>query len=303
MEVIFLGTSGCIPTENRNLPAVVIEYLNEPFLFDCGEGTQRQMRLAGVNFMRIDNIFISHLHADHFLGLGGLIQSMDFLERNRPLNVYGPQGMADALDKLLNAGTFTLDSFDINVKEAEVAGTIIEHPRYHVSCMRTMHTAGSLAYSFQEESHRQFLKQTALDLGVPEGRMFAKLQRGDTVEVDGKQITPDMVLSDPIAGRKIVYSGDTRYMPEMSEFATNADILIHEATFSTDEEDKLQQAHHTTTVQAAQVAKDAGVKKLFLNHISQRYTEPEKLAGEAREIFPESYVAEDFMAVKVEKHW
>ncbi|HHQ44696.1 MAG TPA: ribonuclease Z [Candidatus Altiarchaeales archaeon] len=302
MELIFLGTAGCIPTEERNLSALVIEFLNEPFLFDCGEGTQRQMRKCGVNFMRIDHIFITHLHADHFLGLGGMIQSMDFMERNRDLNIYGPAGMQDAMDKLLGAGTFNLEAFDINVHEVG-EGVVLDTQRYSVHAMKVLHTKNSLAYSFQEASHRQFQKQTALDLGVPEGRLFSKLQDGQPVEINGKTITPDMVLGEPMPGRKIVYSGDTKYMPEMADFSKNADILVHEATYSIEEAEKLAESFHTTTLQAAEVAKTAGVKKLYLTHLSQRYTEPEKLAEEARTIFPESYVAEDFMRVKIEKHW
>ena len=302
MELIFLGTSGAVPTKERNLSALVLEYLNELYLFDCGEGTQRQMNHAGVNFMRVDHIFITHLHADHFLGLGGLIQSMDFMERTKDLEIYGPPGMQEALRHLLSAGTFRLDSFDINVDEIS-EGLVLEHPRYSIHCMKTRHTNESYAYSFQEASHRKFQKQKALDMGIPEGRLFSKLQRGEQVEVDGKTFTPDMVLSQPIPGRKIVYTGDTRYMPELAEFSLNADILIHEATYSIEEEEKLAEAHHSTTQQAAQTAQDAKAQKLYLTHISQRYTEPEKLEAEAQQIFPESHVASDYQRIKIEKHW
>ncbi|MCK4491050.1 MAG: ribonuclease Z [Candidatus Altiarchaeales archaeon] len=301
MKLIFLGTSGCIPTKDRGLPALLIKYLNNQYLFDCGEGTQRQMRLAGINFMRIDHIFITHLHADHFLGLGGLIQSMDFLERTRTLNIYGPWGLKETMDHMLSMGTFRPDFLTLNIEEVE-EGNVVEGDRFTVSCTRAEHTRNSLAYCFEEKSKRKFLKKKALSLGVPEGHMFSRLQHGRSVEVDGKEVDPDDVLSDPIPGRKIVYSGDTRPCDSVTELATDADILIHDATFSHEELEKTEDAAHSTTKQAAEVAKKAKVKKLFLTHISQRYTNPLKLEEEAREVFPESYVAEDLLSVKVERH-
>lgn len=301
MEIVFLGTTGPIPTERRNLSSIFMEYLNEHFLFDCGEGTQRQMRIAGINFMRIDRVFITHLHADHFLGLGGLIQSMDFLERKRPLNIYGPKGLKNTINHMLSMGTFRLDSLELNAYEIN-EGIILKGKNYTISCTNTDHTPDSLAYCFDEDPKRRFLKKKALDLGVPEGRMFSKLQDGETVVVHRKKITPDDVLSDPIPGRKIVYTGDTRVCENVIKLAENADILIHDGTFSHDEIENVKKAGHSTAKQAAEVAKIANVKKLYLTHVSQRYTDARLLEKEARGIFPESYVAEDFMRVKVERH-
>ncbi|MFH1055226.1 MAG: ribonuclease Z [Candidatus Altiarchaeota archaeon] len=302
MEITFLGTSGCIPTDKRGLSAVHLDYLGEPMLLDCGEGTQRQMRLAGLNFMSLDNIYITHLHADHFIGLVGMIQSMDFLERERPLTVHGPAGMEDAMDKLLTAGTFRLDYMSVKVNEVG-GGTVHKGERYTVTAAPTDHTRNSLAYCFTEDSHRKFNKKKALDLGVPEGRLFSSLQDGQTVEVKGRRITPDQVLDDPIPGRKIVYTGDTKPCESVVELAEGADVLIHDSMFSHEDLENTKDAAHSTTKQAAEVALKAGVKKLYLTHISQRYTEPKKLEAEAREIFPESYIAEDFMKVLVPKHW
>lgn len=301
MEITFLGTTGTIPTEKRGLSSILLDYLNEHFLFDCGEGTQRQMRLAGINFMKIDKIFITHLHADHFLGLGGMIQSMDFLERTRPLEIYGPMGMKDTMHHMLSMGTFKLDFLELPVHEID-EGVVLKGDRYTISCVRTEHTSYSLAYCFQEDPKRKFLKQKAFSLGIPEGKLFSKLQRGETIELKGKKITPDQVLSDPIPGRKVVYTGDTRACESVIELAKNADILIHDGTFSHEEVENTEKANHSTVVQAAEVAKKANVKKLYLTHISQRYTDSKPLGREAREIFKESYVAEDFMRVKVERH-
>lgn len=302
MEITFLGTAGTIPTEKRGLPAVHLDYMGEPMLFDCGEGTQRQMRLAGLNFMNVNNIYITHFHADHFLGLGGMLQSMDFLERKNPLTIHGPRGIKETIEKLLTLGTFQLDNLIVKTNEVN-EGLVFRGRRYSVNCVKTTHTKNSIAYSFTEDQHRKFDKPKALALGIPEGRLFSKLQDGESVEIKGKTITPDMVLMDPIPGRKVVYTGDTRPCPAVIEFAKGADILIHESMFSHEDVENVKEMAHSTTKQAAEIAKQAGAKKLILTHISQRYTEPKKLEAEAREVFPESYIAEDFMKIKVDKHW
>ncbi len=302
MEITFLGTSGCVPTDKRNMPSVMLRFLGEYYLFDCGEGTQRQMRLAGINFMRIDHIFITHLHADHFIGLGGLIQSMDFLERDRPLFIHGPKGIDDTVHTLLSAGTFVLDHFEVKVNEVS-EGVFLEGKQFTVSCFPTVHTNSSIGFCFEEKPHRKFLKPKALALGIPEGPLFSKLQDGFSVEVKGRKFSPDDVLSTPITGRKVVYTGDTKAFEKLADIAKNADVLIHDSTFSHADIENTNEALHSTTKQAAEIAKKANVKQLFLTHISQRYTEPKLLEEEAREIFSESYVAEDFMKVKVEKHW
>jgi ribonuclease Z len=301
VEIVFLGTSGCVPTRERGLSSILIDYLGEQFLFDCGEGTQRQMRFAEINFMRIDNVFLTHLHADHFLGLGGMIQSMDFLERKEPLHIYGPEGTKATIDHLLSVGTFQMDCMKVEVHEIS-PGIIKEGERYTISCARTDHTKNSLAYCFEEKPKRRFLRQKALDLGVPESKLFSKLQDGESVEVNGKEITPEQVLSDPIPGRKVVYSGDTRVCESVTELAKDADILIHDGTFSKEDEENTQKANHSTSTQAAEVAKKANVQRLYLTHISQRYPDATPLQEEARKVFPESYVAADLMRIKVEKH-
>lgn len=301
MELVFLGTSGCVPTRERGLSSILLDYLNEYLLFDCGEGTQRQMRIAGINFMRIDKVFVTHLHADHFLGLGGMIQSMDFLERTRPLEIYGPRGTKDTMSHMLSMGTFKLDSLEVRVHEID-EGVVLKGDRYTISCARTIHTSHSLAYCFEEDPKRKFLKEKALSLGIPEGRLFSRLQRGEAIELKGKKITPDQVLSDPIHGRKIVYTGDTRVCKSVIEMAKNADILIHDGTYSHEDIESIKKADHSTAKQAADVAKKANVKRLYLTHISQRYPDAKPLEREAREVFKESYVAEDFMKVRVERH-
>ncbi len=271
-------------------------------LFDVGEGTQRQMRMSGLNFMKINNIYLSHLHADHFLGLGGMIQSMDFLERTEVLTIHGPLGTEKAITTLLSAGTFHLDSFEIKFNEVE-DGLVFEDRRYSVTCAKTIHTKNSLAYCIEEKPYRRFMKQKALDMGIPEGRLFGQLQRGQEVELDGKKIKPEEVLEDPIPGRKLVISGDTRPCKNVIRLSEDADVLIHEATFTTADEDATKDAAHSTIKDACEIALKARVKKLYLTHISQRYTETEELESEAKGYFPESYIAEDLVVVVIEKHW
>ncbi|MFH1722153.1 MAG: ribonuclease Z [Candidatus Altiarchaeota archaeon] len=302
MEIIFLGTGGCVPTEDRGLPATAIDYLGELMLFDCGEGTQRQMRIADLNFMRLNHVFLTHLHADHYLGLGGMIQSMEFLEREKDLNIYGPPGTKKTIEGLISLGTFNLKSFKLNVLDIE-PGIVFDGKKFQVTCTKSIHTKGSLAYCVEEKPKRKFLKKKALDLGIPEGRLFSKLQKGEEVAVKGKKFTPDMVLGKPVAGRKVVISGDTRYSKNIVELAGGADVLIHEATYSVEDKDRLVDCNHSTTQQAAETALKADVKQLYMVHLSQRYTEPEKLEEEARKIFPESYVAKDFQKIKIESHW
>ena len=304
MEIIFLGTAWTVPTETRGHPAVVLEHLQEHFLFDCGEGTQRQMRLAKVNPMRIDKIFITHTHADHILGLGGLIRSLDFMGREKELYIYGPEGIEEVLNHVISIGLYKPHHFEVKIGVVE-KGVVLEGNGYTITCAPTKHTekAHSVAYCFLEHPKRTFLKQKALDLGVPEGRLFSRLQHGQSVELNGKVITPDDVLDDPVEGRRVVYSGDTTPCESVLELAKGADALIHDSTFSDDDRDKAEEMGHSTTKMAAEIARKAGVKKLYLIHISQRYMDAKKLEREAREVFKNSFIAEDFMRVGVGKHW
>ncbi|MFC2154800.1 MBL fold metallo-hydrolase [Candidatus Altiarchaeota archaeon] len=179
----------------------------------------------------------------------------------------------------------------------------MDDKKFMVSCTKTIHTKHSLAYCIEEKPKRKFLKKKALDLGIPEGRLFSKLQKGESVELKGKKYTPEMVLDEAVPGRKVVISGDTRYSKNIVQLAEGADVLIHEATYSVEDEDKLMDCAHCTTQQAAEAARQAGVGKLYMVHFSQRYTEPEKLEEEARKIFKESYVAEDLQKIEIKKHW
>ena len=300
MEIIFLGTAGTVPTETRSHPAVVLEHLQEYFLFDCGEGTQRQMRLAKINPMRIDRIFITHLHADHILGLGGLIRSLDFMGRGKELYIYGPGGIEEILRHVISIGIYRPHHFDVKIGVVE-KGVVMEGKGYTITSAPTKHTenVNSVAYCFEEHSKRTFLKQKALDLGVPEGRLFSRLQHGHSVEIGGKVITPDDVLSDPIAGRKVVYTGDTKPCEGVMKLAENADVLIHDACLDSSLEAKAAAYGHSTARQAAEVAKKAKAKLLFLIHHSPRYKDLSILEEEAKAVFENSVAAVDFLTYQV----
>jgi len=303
MKITFLGTAASIPTKKRNLSAIILEYMGELFLFDCGEGTLRQMMIADINFMNINNIFISHIHADHIFGMGGLIQSMNFLERKKVLNIYGGVGIKEVVDKILSTGNFVLGSFEIKVHELQPKDTAIDEKKYSIKCFKTCHMRGSLGYIFEEKEKRKFLKEKALKLGIPEGPLFSKLQNGETIKIGEKIISPEDVLEKPQKGRKIVYTGDTTPCDEIIEASKDCDLLIHDATYSKEDKDIIKDHGHSTIEDAAKTAKKANAKKLYLTHISQRYINKEQLEKEARDIFKNSYIAEDFMTVKIEKKW
>ena len=231
--------------------------------------------------------------------------------RENELNIYAPSGFQRILDNLISIGAYRPERFKINVHKAE-EGIILKDKNYTVSCTETDHTGvKSVAYCFCENTKRTFLKQKALSLGVPEGRLFSRLQKGNPVEIEIKEndkivkkiISPDDVLSDPIPGRKVVYTGDTKPCKNIIKIAKNCDVLIHDSTFSEEQKDVVEEMGHSTAKQAAEVAKSANAKSLYLMHISQRYTEPKKLEKEAREVFEKSYIAYDFMRVEVAKHW
>lgn len=301
IKVQFLGTSGSIPTETRGLPAVYVEYHGNRMLFDCGEGTQRQMRIAGIPFMKLDRIFLSHFHADHCLGLGGLIQTMDLFKRQAKLEIYGPKGIHEVVQSVINTGHFILEGFDLEVNEIKPRGVtqLFADRECKVNCVKIDHTVPCLGFSFEENAKRKFLKKKALLLGVPEGPLFSKLQGGESVKVGKKTITPDMVLDKPISGKKVVYVSDTRPCAAVVELSKGADLLIHEATFAHDLQESAIDGKHSTAKEAAEIAKKAGAKRLYLTHISQRYAKPEVLAKEAAAVFPKTALAKDFDIVEV----
>jgi len=299
LSIIFLGTGGSWPTVKRNVTSVAVKRGSEVILFDCGEGTQRQFQKSKLSYMQICNVFITHFHGDHFLGLPGLIQTMQLNDREKPLHIYGPKGMKKLSSQLVSLGYFR-PSYKVVAREVN-DGDVLEFHGYVIRVLRVRHNVPALAYCLEEkERPGKFNKLKALELGIPEGTLFSKLQRGQSIILDnGQKITSDMILGSPRKGRKIVISGDTKPYEKIIEFSKDADVLIHEATFDSELEDIAVDYGHTTAAQAATIAKKAQVERLFLNHISPRYLNHQVLEDDARKVFKNSFVPKDFQEVEV----
>ncbi len=298
-KITFLGTSGTIPSVERNSPAIFVQFGGQRMLFDCGEGTQRQMMIAKTGFRNLDNIFITHLHTDHFIGIFGLIETMSLNERTKDLNVYSPR--ADVLKALFEAFGYDQLNYDVKVKELK-DGDEVKFDDFKVVAFKTEHIVKSVGYAIIENDRRgKFNREKAeKELGIPPGPLYAKLARGETIVWKGKVITPDMVLGKTRKGRKVVYTGDTRPTERTVEIARNADLLIHDASFKEDLREWAIESGHSTAREAAEVAKAANVKKLVLTHISTRYSkDATPLLEEAKEVFRNTIVAKDFMSIEV----
>ncbi|WP_456468881.1 ribonuclease Z [Archaeoglobus sp.] len=299
LKITFLGTSGTIPSVERNSPAIFVQFGGHRFLFDCGEGTQRQMMIAKVGFRNLDNIFITHLHTDHFIGLFGLLETMSLNERTKPLNIFAPK--AKVLKALFDVFGYDGLSYPINVRELK-DGEEVKFDDFRVIAFKTQHIVQSVGYAIIENERRGKFnrKKAEKELGIPPGPLYAKLARGESIVWNGKLITPEMVLGEKRKGRKVVYTGDTRPTERTIEVARNADLLIHDASFREELKDWAIESGHSTAKEAAEVAKAAGVKKLVLTHISTRYSKDvSPLLEEAKEIFKNTIVAEDFLSLEV----
>ena len=299
LNVIFLGTGGSIPTPKRGLSAIAIRRKTELLLFDCGEGTQRQMIQAGVGFHRKTKIFVTHMHGDHVLGLPGLLQTMSLLDRTKKLEIYGPQGIKAFVEAINQTVRFSL-TFPVQVSEID-AGLVCEEKEYTVYATQSDHMNPSLAYALIEKPRPgRFNIEKAKELGVPEGPLWSKLQDGSSVKLPSRRIVkPEMVLGHPRPGRKIVYTGDTRPSENLVKLAENADLLIHEATFDDELMERAMEDGHSTPSMAAETAKEAGAKWLVLTHISARYKDAGLLLEQARKVFSNTDVAQDFLRLEL----
>jgi ribonuclease Z len=340
MQVTFLGTSGAVPTTQRNTSAVMITVSPhnrkaDQLLFDCGEGTQRQMMRFETGFS-ISHVFLTHLHGDHVLGLSGLCQTLDFNDREQPLSIHTPPGTKRAVKDLVGV-TGAQPDYPISVNEVSPGGIAVQGGGYEVRAFETDHRTQSVGYAVDEdetifvetevdseiaafaaehyektvgyavvedERKGRFDKEKAEKLGIPEGPKFSKLHEGEPVKLedeDGTVIEPEQVVGDPRPGRRVVYTGDTRPTDTTEEAASDADLLIHEATFADDRAERAGKTAHTTARQAAELANRAGVKRLALTHISSRYAgDASQLEQEAREVTEgEAFVAEDGQSVEI----
>jgi ribonuclease Z len=297
LDLVFLGTAGSMPTAQRAPAALLVRRGGERLLFDCAEGTQRQLLRSSVGLVELEEIFVTHFHADHILGLPGLFKTFSLRGRERLLEVYGPRGLVDLLGSLRRVvGKL---SYEVRVIELE-PGDVLERDGYRLATFAVSHGVPAVGWSLIEATRPgRFDVEAADALGVPSGPARGALQQGESVtSLDGRTVIPDQVLGPPRPGRKIVITGDTAPSETIVEAAWGADVFVTEATFAEEERERAEETGHQTAVQAAGIAQRANVGVLALTHLSNRYFGAE-IAREAREIFPDALVPKDFDVVEV----
>jgi len=299
LRVTFLGTASSRPTVRRNVSALAVQREGDLYLFDCGEGTQRQMMRFGVGFT-VREVFITHLHADHYLGLAGLLRTLSLQGREQELIVWGPAAGSETLESAVFVGgdRFT---FPVQVRELPV-GSAIRYDGYSIHAFATEHAAGSFGLALIEDIRPgRFDAVRARELGIPEGPLFGRLHRGETIQLDdGTVIQPEDLVGPERPGRKLVYSSDTAPCRSVLEAASGADLLIHECTFLDEESTRAAETRHSTARQAAEVALQADARRLVITHFSARHSEQaHRLEKEARSVFPQVEAAEDGMSLEI----
>ncbi len=302
-EIIFLGTSASAPSIRRNLPSQVVKHDEYRFLIDCGEGTQRQILQSGLGFKRLNRVLITHSHLDHILGLAGLLSTLMRWETMEEMEIYGGAGALDRIQDLLygvvlRGATPPMPLHLIPIHQ----GVFFEREDFSVSAFPVFHRGtDSLGYQFTHKGRRPFLPVKAEELHIPPGPWRRDLVEGQAVTLpDGRQISPDMVLGDYRPGARLVHVGDAGETESLESVCREADALVIESTYLETEADLARQFSHLTARQAATLAARAGVKKLFLTHISRRYREKEVLQ-EAQAVFPDTMVARDFDAYAIKR--
>ena len=297
LDLVFLGTAGSMPTAQRAPAALLVRRGGDRLLFDCAEGTQRQLLRSSVGLVELGEIFVTHFHADHILGLPGLFKTFSLRGRERPLEVHGPRGLVDLLGSLKRVvGKL---SYEVRVVELD-PGDVLERDGYRLAAFEVSHGVPAVGWSLIESTRPgRFDVEAADALGVPSGPARGALQRGESVTLpDSSVVSADQVLGPPRPGRKLVITGDTAPSESVVEAAWGAEVLVTEATFSEEELERAQETMHQTAAQAAGIAQRANIGLLALTHLSNRYFGPE-IAREAREIFPDTVVPKDFDVVEV----
>lgn len=301
LRVTFLGTSGAVPTPDRNPSGLHVNREGDQLLFDAGEGTQRQMMRYGTGFA-VSDVFVTHLHGDHVYGLPGLLETWSFSDRADPLTIHVPRGTREDLVALLTA-VAGQPSYPLAIEEVDPGDVALDRGEYQVRAVRTDHRTRSVGYVLSEADRRgRFDREHAEELGVPVGPAFSRLHSGEPVELDdGTVVEPEQVVGPPRPGRRFVYTGDTRPCASVVDAAEGADLLVHDGTFADEDADRAAETSHSTAREAAEVAAEAGVEHLVLTHISSRYAaDAGRLADEARRSFDgEVTVARDGLDLDV----
>lgn len=305
ITITFLGTGSGVPTLQRNLACVALQRDGELFLLDAGEAAQIGMRRAGLGWARLEAVLISHMHGDHVTGLPGIMMSLQMIGREAPLTVIGPPGIG-AWIRCFRRALQTGFSYEVHIIEADGPGVVRETPEYEIVCAPLDHRLFCLGYALRERPRPgRFDVAAATDLGVPMGELFGRLQRGEAVDVpDGsgaRRVTPDQVLGPPRPGLTVAYCTDTRPCAASVELARGADLLIHEGTFDATMPDDAAAKGHSTVVEAAEIAREAGAHRLLITHISPRYGDVELLKEQARAVFPGTRIARDGKVVTLER--
>ncbi|WP_158058733.1 ribonuclease Z [Halorussus halophilus] len=302
MRVTFLGTSGAVPTTERNPSSILVNREGDRLLFDVGEGTQRQMMKFGTGFT-VSEIFVTHIHGDHVLGLPGLVQTWDFNERDDPVTIYTPRGTKRDIETLVHAAGND-PSFPIHIYEVAPGETAVRHDDYEVRTFDVSHDTNAVGYALVEDDRKgRFDREKAEELGVPVGPKFSRLHEGQSVELDdGTTIEPAQVVGEARPGRTFAYTGDTRPTDTVVEATEDADLLVHDASFADDGEERANKTGHSTARQAGSIARQASAKRLALTHISSRYgNDTSQHLEEAREEFDgDVFVPDDGDIVDVE---
>ena len=299
MQMVFLGTSSATPTAERGLSSIALARGGELLLFDAGEGMQRNFIKAGLGMNRKMKIFISHIHADHCVGLLGLLQTMALQGREKSLDIYGGPKVQEFIRENMRIINFGL-SYDVAIHAIEDDGVVARESDYEVRCCSASHSIPSYAYCLEEyDRPGKFNVEEAKRLGIPEGELFGKLQHGQDVYHGGKLVHSRQIVGPPRKGRKIGISGDTRPTEKLVEFFRGCDVLVFESTYAQEKKQKAIENWHSTAAEAATVAKQAGARWLFLTHFSARYDETASLVSEAASIHENVQAAEDMKSVSI----